>query len=142
MAWVKFKIPLLIGVVGASIFVVFQNCGTSDQAFAPSGQEGGQKKAMVENLQRLRLEIDSLIAQDLTCESVADCRAVPVGAKACGGPKAYLVASVRNAAFEALQSKSQEHQEMEKLYNEQNQMMSDCSVVTEPEMQCVDSRCQ
>ena len=76
-----------------------------------------------------------------SCTSTAQCRAVAVGAKACGGPEAYLAWSVTTSREDRLMAAVAAQAEARRRENEQSGRMSDCMMLDEPAARCVAGRC-
>ena len=84
-------------------------------------------------------EIETLIIT--SCESSDHCVATPMGVKPCGGPTKFIVHS-NETDQEKLDALIEKFNEVNSEYNEVNNLGSDCSVVTAPEMDCVSGNCQ
>ena len=83
-----------------------------------------------ERLSRLEREARALARTD-GCDSLAQCRAAPVGWRSCGGPRTYLVYCAATADTAALFRKLAELEAAEKDYNLKSGLMSSC-IVREP----------
>lgn len=84
-------------------------------------------------------EIEALIIT--SCGSSAQCVATPMGVKPCGGPTKFIVHS-NETDQEKLDVLIEKYNDLNSEYNEVNNLGSDCSVVTAPEMDCVSGNCQ
>lgn len=90
---------------------------------------------------RLADELRALIGP-AACTADAQCRTVPVGAKACGGPAGYLAWSTegtdaaRVADLAARQSQARQREV------QAQGLRSNCAVVADPGAACVALRCQ
>jgi hypothetical protein len=73
---------------------------------------------------------------DAACDHPSQCRAVGVGAKACGGPSGYLAWSVKNTDQKALLAAVQAHAAAEKAENQASGLISDCQMKPEPTATC------
>ncbi|MFW6040036.1 MAG: hypothetical protein ACOC9N_03055, partial [Gemmatimonadota bacterium] len=71
----------------------------------------------------------------------ASCRAIPFGAKPCGGPWTYLIFSVERTDSAELASLVERYNAAERRLNELEGRMSDCSVPTRPTLDVRDGRC-
>jgi hypothetical protein len=74
------------------------------------------------------------------CRQTTDCRTVPVGVRACGGPAAYLAVAKADeeAALElARRHAAQRREEMAR----RPEPPSTCEVIRDPGAQCVAGRC-
>jgi len=75
------------------------------------------------------------------CSAGGECSYLPIGSKACGGPVDYLVFP-NTIDVEALKKMVNRYTEDQKKYNIENNIMSDCMLVTPPEkVGCVDGSC-
>jgi len=73
---------------------------------------------------------------DAACRTHEDCRTIAVGAKACGGPDAYLAFSARHTDAKALVAAATRYAELRRLQNEQSGRMSTCVFVSDPGARC------
>jgi hypothetical protein len=91
-----------------------------------------------ELLQRLRaMEAAS------TCNAAADCRAVPLGARLCGGPSAWVAMS--NAQMPAAAPLAERYTALRKAANEaaeKDGMASTCQVIPQPAIGCAGGFCR
>ncbi|WKB54539.1 hypothetical protein [Eleftheria terrae] len=90
--------------------------------------------------QALMKAIDAEIG-DAACSSDAQCRTLPVGAKACGGPEAYLPWSTQRGNADRLAQLAREHAEASRIRKTESGMASTCSLVVDPGAQCTAGRC-
>ncbi len=91
---------------------------------------------------RARLNDEVLrLSQPLKCSSDADCAALPMGSKPCGGPWKYVLYSKKNAKVAKLQKKLDEYNTLDQKVNAANQMVSDCMMTMEPVLKCSNSMC-
>lgn len=85
-------------------------------------------------------QIKDLVAE-AGCTENSQCSYMAYGSKACGGPQGYLVFS-SEVDKEKLKNLVATYTAAEAAYNEQNGIVSDCSVVTPPQtIGCVDGNC-
>lgn len=77
----------------------------------------------------------------LECDTDADCVAVPFGAKACGGPQTYVVASKLNPHLWLLQRAAQQSVDTQRADNIRQNVISTCSIVPPPVLTCVRHQC-
>jgi hypothetical protein len=66
------------------------------------------------------------IAKVEGCSSASECRAAPVGSRACGGPRYYLAYCAKTTDSAALYSKLAEVAKAEEAYNRKHQIASTC----------------
>lgn len=90
---------------------------------------------------RLAQELRALIGP-AACTEHAQCRTVPVGAKACGGPAGYLAWSAEGTDAEAVEALAKRQSEAQRRELEASGMRSNCAVVTNPGAVCVAKRCE
>ena len=98
-------------------------CATAD---APAGAEAPMEK------------IRALIG-DAACDSDAQCRTIPIGAKACGGPEAYLAWSTKRTDATALREAAAGDGTLPPPARLRPGMRSDCMLVTDPGAYCAPS---
>ena len=90
---------------------------------------------------QLASELRALIGP-AACSSDAQCRTVAIGAKACGGPSAYLAWSTRNTDAERVAALARRQSEAQHRELVSSGMRSTCSVVSDPGASCFAGRCQ
>jgi hypothetical protein len=90
---------------------------------------------------RLGRELRTLIGP-ATCSADAQCRTVPVGAKACGGPAGYWAWSAQGTDGEALKALAARQSAAHKGEVEASGLRSNCAMATDPGAACVAGRCQ
>ncbi|MCE3606439.1 hypothetical protein LXA47_22935 [Massilia sp. P8910] len=78
---------------------------------------------------------------DLACDNASQCRTLPVGSKACGGPAGYLPWSAKRSNGELLARLAAEQAAAEKKVNEKSGMMSTCSIEQDPGATCSAGKC-
>lgn len=85
-------------------------------------------------------DIHNFVAEE-GCANEGACSYLPIGSKACGGPMDFIVFS-NTLDVEALKKMVAKYTQDQKKYNSENNVTSDCSLVTPPEkVGCVDGRC-
>lgn len=87
-------------------------------------------------LAQIRAEIG-----DAPCSSHAQCRTLPIGSRACGGPASWWAWSTANASAERLQGWAQRLEQVERDRQARQGLMSTCVVVPDPGASCVAQRC-
>jgi hypothetical protein len=110
--------------------------GSDRSARAQGGQDGEW-----EAIQRLEEQARSLAVAE-GCADASQCRAAPVGARPCGGPRDYLVYCAASTNEDALLSVLEQLQRLEEQYNQRTGMMSICVFLPEPGVELVDGMCQ
>lgn len=91
-----------------------------------------------------RSEIDALISENgVPCKVAADCDAVPLGVKACGGPLEFLILSkaTKSKISDGLTDLTKTINEMDTLANAQSGAMGTCQAMIKPELTCSAGNC-
>jgi len=84
----------------------------------------------------------SALAEASRCAADSHCRALPIGAKPCGGPWRYLVYSQEGSGAAQLPTKVREHGALEARLNRRSLAVSDCEFIPAPErLACRQQRC-
>ncbi len=78
---------------------------------------------------------------DARCSSDAQCRTVPIGEKACGGPEAWWAWSSTSAQADKLPGWATELAALARQRNQRSGMMSNCMVQPDPGAVCQAQRC-
>ena len=76
------------------------------------------------------------------CSSNAQCRTLPVGALACGGPRAYLAYSTGHVDARRLQALAERSRAQGNAENARSGEMSVCRHLSDPGAVCVAGNCQ
>jgi len=79
---------------------------------------------------------------DAACSSDAQCRTIGVGAKACGGPQAYLAWSTARTDEGALRAAAEEQASARRDDLARSGMVSTCSIVPDPGAVCSAGTCR
>lgn len=74
---------------------------------------------------------------DAACDSPAQCHSIGVGAKACGGPEAYLAWSSKSRDAAKLKSLVAQHKLAREEDNRRSGMVSNCLFLPDPGASCV-----
>jgi hypothetical protein len=95
-------------------------------------QEARQRQALVATIGTPRCTRDDA------------CWAVPVGARPCGGPEVYLVASRDSAAVDTVRRLARAHADTRRAQNQRAGRLGICTVLSEPAVRCdtVTQRCE
>ena len=112
--------------------------GTSGAARAatPSGAESDSQ-----HIARLEREARAL-ASVKGCERASDCRSAPVGAKACGGPRAYIVYCAATTDTARLFATLHELERVETAYNSKAGIISNCMFRLPPTVTLAGGSCR
>ena len=127
--------------------MVLASCSQGVPGGAPSGPDGdkivltGDQKADWAQIVALEHEAQALVKTD-GCPSIGQCRTAPVGSKACGGPRYYLVYCSRSTDSIALFRKLDAVATGEREYNTKYKIMSTCEFRLPPRVALTDGSCQ
>ena len=106
-------------------------CSQGSSGVMPAGPNGdkivftGDQKADWAQIVALEDQAKELVKAD-GCNSAGDCRTAPVGSRACGGPRYYLVYCSKTTDSAALFQKLDAVASAERAYNEHYQIGSTC----------------
>jgi hypothetical protein len=106
-------------------------CSQGSSGVMPAGPNGdkivfsGDQKADWAQIVALEDQAKALVKAD-GCNSAGDCRTAPVGSRACGGPRYYLVYCSKTTDSVALFQKLDAVANAERAYNEHYQIGSTC----------------
>ena len=123
--------------MGSALVLLLAACSSPTKAKAPTAD----REVDQATVQRLEAEARAL-AKTEGCTSGEQCRAAPVGAKPCGGPRYYLPYCVLTTDERALSAKLDELKRAEEAYNRQTGAFSTCEFIVEPTVEVVDGACQ
>lgn len=76
-----------------------------------------------------------------TATDVSECRKIPAGYKACGGPDVYLIYSVSTTNEQELLRLVEQHYETDKKMTELKGLASTCNIEQEPKLIIEDNEC-
>jgi hypothetical protein len=107
---------------------------TGAPADAPTGAPAGGSADATPAA--LRSRIQDLVGT-AACSTDADCRTSAIGAKACGGPEAYIAWSVRVTDDAALRSALADYGAAQRAAITREGRVSNCEFVTDPGAVCV-----
>jgi len=77
-----------------------------------------------------------------SCTESGQCRTLPVGAMACGGPESYLPYSMSGTDEKALRALGEQYKAERQAANKAGGMMSICRHLPDPGAVCVSGSCQ
>jgi hypothetical protein len=127
--------------------MVLASCTQGAPGGAPSGPDGdkivltGDQKADWAQIIAIENQAKALVKTD-GCSSAGECRTAPVGAKACGGPRYYLVYCSRTTDSAALFRKLDAIAAAEREYNTRYKIVSTCEFRLPPQLALSGGSCQ
>jgi hypothetical protein len=127
-----------LGILAASLLLA-AGC----QSQTPSASPPSRATAVDADLHAeadLRARISSEIG-DAPCSSDAQCRTLPIGAKACGGPEVWLPWSTQKGRANELQAMGDQLATMQRRRNERSGALSTCQYSPDPGAVCLAQRC-
>ncbi|HKY09176.1 MAG TPA: hypothetical protein VJQ55_13075 [Candidatus Binatia bacterium] len=110
----------------------------------PLGRSSDVLEAFQQNDAARLKELNRIIEREIgtpTADQPSQCKSIPFGSKPCGGPARYLVYSTAKTNESRLTQLVHEFNALQKKINEERKLMSDCSFVTEPQVELVDKVC-
>jgi hypothetical protein len=104
-----------------------------DSAAMPASGGAGAMDSTGYLVQIARLEAEArALARTTGCNSADQCRTAPVGERACGGPRSFIVYCAATTDSVALFKKLDELRELEMKYNAASGMASTCEMRMPP----------
>lgn len=82
-----------------------------------------------------------LSVQDLGCSHDYQCDVVAVGTKACGGPADFVMVSSQNNKYSQIEQLALLSKVLDRDYNVENGIISDCAMQIRPVSLCVQNKC-
>lgn len=132
------KIPLhsrSLRVATASLLMLAASaCGSAPPAAPAPGAPTASKT------EQLWKKIQAANA-DTSCDTQSQCHTIGFGSKACGGPERYMAWSSKNSDGAALKALIDQHAAARRADDEREQMMSTCSMVSDPGASCRAGQC-
>jgi hypothetical protein len=93
-----------------------------------------------QRMAEISANVDALTANK-SCNGADDCASIAWGSKPCGGPWSYLVYAPGNVDVPQLEALVAEYNRLDQELNNLKGIGSDCAVVVEPELECIENRC-
>ena len=132
------------GVVFFALALAACSQGTSGAPSGPGGDKvilTGDQKTDWAQIVALEDQAKAIVKAD-GCTSADQCRTAPVGSRACGGPRYYLVYCSRTTDSAALYRKLDAIAEAEREYNTRYQLASTCEFRMPPTVALSGGSCQ
>ncbi len=148
-AWMKAGVGLLLWgsvCVGIAAWeataLAPQEPGTPEEGLSQeSGSQAEQRRCDATELATLETEARELVNAG-GCTDVSQCRTAPVGARACGGPRDYVVYCAESTDEDALLRALDRLARREERFNRQCGVVSICIFLSPPEVELVGDVCQ
>jgi hypothetical protein len=128
-----FNNPIFPSSLSVVLFFIMLSCGNDDM----NNEAAEIDAAMV----KLKTEIDATINATCTNGTVGVCKSIGFGTKACGGPLSYLIYSTSSTNEPVLVQKVEEYNALNKKWNEATNAVSDCLLITPPNLDCSQNQC-
>lgn len=135
----KIKLAPLARLCGALLLAAAGTAcsGVSNSApAAPAPVKSASPAPTTDLLQQLHAEIGNA-----ACDSSQQCKTIPVGHKACGGPETYLAWSAKGSDGAKLRRLADAYGAQRKAENLASGMLSNCSATMDPGATCSAGRC-
>jgi hypothetical protein len=123
----------------AAVLLMLGACSTAAPSADPPAPAKTAPRAAPQAA-ALRQQLTELIG-DARCTDDTQCRTLPLGAKACGGPEAWLAWSTLQTQEEPLVSLGKQFADARRTEVQKQGLLSNCMMVVDPGAQCVASRC-
>jgi hypothetical protein len=81
------------------------------------------------------------LAKTEGCSSSADCRAAPIGARGCGGPRTFIVYCAKSTDSAALYDRIKAADSAERVYNAKYNVVSTCEMRLPPAVEAAGGSC-
>jgi hypothetical protein len=112
-------------------FVLFISC--AKEATLTPTDEDQQLVQLAKNIEEF--------AKNKACTGGDNCRSMPMGAKACGGPTSYIIYSLSKTDEKLLTEKVKQYTDFQKELNIKYNRISDCSFLLPPMVDCLNGVC-
>ncbi|MEY4539074.1 MAG: hypothetical protein RLZZ306_831 [Bacteroidota bacterium] len=115
-------------------FVLFISCAKDDIDSNALAIADDQK------LEQMGKEVQDF-AKNKACSNGDDCRTMPMGAKACGGPTNYIIYALSKTDEKQLTEKVKQYTDFQKELNIKYNRSSDCLFLSPPTVDCLNGVC-
>lgn len=126
--------------VGSILLGAILACTETPERALAQGETESTLREDSARLAEMKKEIEAFIGEP-RCSQASECAAVGFGSKPCGGHWTYLVYSKMSTDENVLLGRINEYNEYNKVVNERHGLVSDCMLVTEPRIDCVNGLC-
>lgn len=128
-------------IVSACVQPPANGAGAGDSTPPPASAQPGSQEADWAAILRLEDQAKA-IAKTAGCSTASQCRAAPVGNRACGGPRYYLAYCSTSTDSAALFRKLDEVVAAEDAYNRKYQLASTCEFRMPPPLALSGGECR
>jgi hypothetical protein len=129
---------LLVVSIGVLLALIVHSNG---KIKAVSDDSVNNERLNQTDLNKLKKEIDREIGKPRAKRS-NQCKVIAFGAKACGGPKSYLIYSTLQSNENKLKRLVDQYNSREEKINQETDAMSDCMFIEEPKVSLVNGICK
>ncbi|MBB5606034.1 MULTISPECIES: hypothetical protein [unclassified Janthinobacterium] len=119
--------------VGALLLATSACSAPAQDANAPATPAPSQASL----LEQIKTEVGNA-----ACDSTEQCQTIAIGAKACGGPERYLAWSSKSNDGKKIKALAYAQAEASRRQQQNDGMLSTCSIITDPGASCVAGRCE
>jgi hypothetical protein len=118
-------------------------CRANDaaQASARPSSASPASPAASASLADVEARLDGVLKSAQACSSADECRTVPVGGKACGGPTGYRAYSSKHADTQAVEALARQEHELAMAEARASGRVSNCMIQADPGARCVQGQC-
>jgi len=131
--------PLRLAAASLMIFAA-SACGSAPPPASPAPASAPTPAPVVGKTEALWKKIQDANA-DTSCDTQSQCHTIGVGSKACGGPERYMAWSSKNNDGAKLKTLVEQHSAARRADDQRQQMMSTCSLVSDPGATCRAGQC-
>mgnify|MGYP006897546521 CR=1 FL=1 len=96
-------------------------------------------KVTREDITSAHRALTAAVQLDNQCTTSADCTVLPTGSRACGGPSGHVVYATKSSNAKQIRSLAQLTTTLERQFNNENSIMSICSILMPPTPVCDDT---
>lgn len=126
-----------LALLTGSAYASFSSCSGAHQSTATPADTAALRRQVT----ALEQEARALARRD-GCGSVSQCRTAPLGERACGGPRSYLVYCAATTDSGALYRKLEQLRVVEKQYNDAAGIVSTCEYRLAPSVTLEGGSCR
>ncbi len=109
--------------------------------FIPSFSLADRAMSPKDEMEMLDKEIHNILGNTQSCESDNQCQTIGYGDKPCGGFRSYLSYSTQVTDKARLDALVEHYNKLDRMLNQQNNMMGTCEAAVPPSLSCQNSVC-